>query len=246
MLLGLPAGACAARRQDSELEWPVGVGIALALLLMGVVFNTARDGADEFTLMQGAGDADMRSAELTRLQDWVLLEDDLRRPSLGSESQPAVTASWSTPASFIQNAGESGNARDLELRARYRRLLSTGDADPLLSLAKPAGNEQAAELRGSHERRRSAKATGSAGGSARCGDGGNPHHGARAHPPAPKQMGVGDVASLWSAYAPVMDRNRYILHGEFARGGMGRILRAYDVRLGRMVALKELQLRKGP
>jgi hypothetical protein len=137
VLLGVPLALCVrARRQDSELEWPVAVGTVLALLLAGLVFITARDGASyEFTLMQGAGDASMRNAELTRLQDWVLLEYDLRRPSLGSESQPAATASWSTPASFIQNAGESGNARDNELRARYRRLLSTGDADPLVSLA---------------------------------------------------------------------------------------------------------------
>lgn len=138
VLLGGPLALCVrARRRDSEREWPVGVGIALGLLLVGLLFMTARDRASyEFTLVQGAMNADMRSAELTRLQDWSLLGYDLRRPSVGSESRQGVTASWSTPATFIQNAGEPGNPRDVELRARYQRLLSTGDADPLKSLAQ--------------------------------------------------------------------------------------------------------------
>jgi hypothetical protein len=47
--------------------------------------------------------------------------------------------------------------------------------------------------------------------------------------------GPGDPASL-----PVVPRDRYAVEGEFARGGMGRILSAHDRRLGRPVALKEL------
>jgi serine/threonine protein kinase len=40
---------------------------------------------------------------------------------------------------------------------------------------------------------------------------------------------------------PQVPREAYEVEGEFARGGMGRILLARDRRLGRLVALKELQ-----
>jgi hypothetical protein len=40
---------------------------------------------------------------------------------------------------------------------------------------------------------------------------------------------------------PRVARENYVVEGEFARGGMGRILSARDRRLGRAVALKELQ-----
>lgn len=39
---------------------------------------------------------------------------------------------------------------------------------------------------------------------------------------------------------PVIDPQRYQVLGEFARGGLGRILKVKDVRLGRIVALKEM------
>jgi serine/threonine protein kinase len=44
----------------------------------------------------------------------------------------------------------------------------------------------------------------------------------------------------------VVDRQTYVIEGVFARGGIGRILRARDVRLGRPVALKELLDPQGP
>jgi Tfp pilus assembly protein PilF len=44
---------------------------------------------------------------------------------------------------------------------------------------------------------------------------------------------------------PVVARESYAVEGEFARGGMGRILSARDRRLGRSVALKELQAESG-
>jgi WD40 repeat protein len=44
---------------------------------------------------------------------------------------------------------------------------------------------------------------------------------------------------------PVVDPGRYELHGEIARGGLGRILKARDVWLDRMIAIKEL-LHGGP
>ncbi|HWE26383.1 MAG TPA: hypothetical protein VHB97_00195, partial [Polyangia bacterium] len=48
-------------------------------------------------------------------------------------------------------------------------------------------------------------------------------------------------AGLSAAAAPVHDSaTAYRVHGEHARGGIGRILRAEDLRLNRPVALKEL------
>src|SRR5690349_17400509 len=44
-------------------------------------------------------------------------------------------------------------------------------------------------------------------------------------------------------HLPVDDPDRYSLVGEHARGGLGRVVRAVDTRLGRTVAVKEL-LRK--
>ena len=52
---------------------------------------------------------------------------------------------------------------------------------------------------------------------------------------------AGDVTSL-----PLVPRENYAVEGEFARGGMGRILSARDRRLGRPVALKELQAEAAP
>jgi tetratricopeptide (TPR) repeat protein len=53
--------------------------------------------------------------------------------------------------------------------------------------------------------------------------------------PTPPPAGGRDAASL-----PVVSPDQYAVEGEFARGGMGRILRAHDRRLGRPVAVKEL------
>ncbi|WP_224249831.1 protein kinase domain-containing protein [Hyalangium gracile] len=47
-------------------------------------------------------------------------------------------------------------------------------------------------------------------------------------------------------HLPVVDKQTYVVEGVFARGGIGRILRARDVRLGRPVALKELLDPQGP
>jgi tetratricopeptide (TPR) repeat protein len=57
----------------------------------------------------------------------------------------------------------------------------------------------------------------------------------------PGGAGEGDASRL-----PVVGREHYAVEGEFARGGMGRILSARDRRLGRTVALKELQAAAAP
>jgi len=58
-------------------------------------------------------------------------------------------------------------------------------------------------------------------------------------------VATGGVRSADASSLAVVDRERYAIEGEFARGGMGRILSARDVRLGRPVAVKELQMRTG-
>jgi WD40 repeat protein len=58
----------------------------------------------------------------------------------------------------------------------------------------------------------------------------HPRNGTHAGPPS-----LGRKDSL-----PVAARERYLLHGVVAEGGLGRILRAEDLHLERMVALKEL------
>ena len=61
---------------------------------------------------------------------------------------------------------------------------------------------------------------------------------AKARTPAPTPQGA--------EHLPVVDKRTYVVEGTFARGGIGRILRARDVRLGRPVALKELLDPKSP
>jgi len=62
----------------------------------------------------------------------------------------------------------------------------------------------------------------------------------------------GTVVTLAPAIAtdvdalPLVGRENYLIEGEFAQGGMGRILSAHDRRLGRTVALKELQADASP
>ena len=58
--------------------------------------------------------------------------------------------------------------------------------------------------------------------------------------PAPQHTGPGAASGWNAADLPVVDPERYLVSGEFARGGMGRIMSARDRRLGRPVALKEL------
>src|SRR5258708_39905934 len=54
-------------------------------------------------------------------------------------------------------------------------------------------------------------------------------------PPAPAVTGPSIRDPL-----PVDDPDRYQLVAEHARGGLGRVVRAHDRRLGRTVAVKEL------
>lgn len=48
------------------------------------------------------------------------------------------------------------------------------------------------------------------------------------------------VARAWSPHLPMIERGYYRMHGELARGGLGRVSHARDRRLGRDVAIKEL------
>ena len=53
-------------------------------------------------------------------------------------------------------------------------------------------------------------------------------------------LGAEDAAAAMVAGMPVVDRDAYALRGEIKRGGMGRVLAADDLRIGRPVAIKEL------
>lgn len=55
------------------------------------------------------------------------------------------------------------------------------------------------------------------------------------HAPHPSHAGTASSSAL-----PVVDPSRYAIAGELAHGGIGRILRARDLRLDRPVAIKEL------
>src|SRR5262245_32265688 len=49
------------------------------------------------------------------------------------------------------------------------------------------------------------------------------------------------LAALKSALdLPIVDRTNYAVLAEYARGGLGRIVRARDKRTGRVVAIKEM------
>jgi WD40 repeat protein/tRNA A-37 threonylcarbamoyl transferase component Bud32 len=63
-------------------------------------------------------------------------------------------------------------------------------------------------------------------------------------PPLPKDRPQPGVA-LQDARLPTVDRSAYDVGGVFAQGGLGRILKARDVRLNRQVALKEVLTREG-
>jgi eukaryotic-like serine/threonine-protein kinase len=56
----------------------------------------------------------------------------------------------------------------------------------------------------------------------------------------PGPSGPGSSTRYVAARLPVVDRDGYEIAGEVARGGIGRILRARSVHLGRPVAIKEL------
>jgi len=74
----------------------------------------------------------------------------------------------------------------------------------------------------------------------------DPTQGPDAPPTIPHLLGetiatpVPPAAGGKEASLPVVSPDQYAVEGEFARGGMGRILRAHDRRLGRPVAVKEL------
>ena len=59
---------------------------------------------------------------------------------------------------------------------------------------------------------------------------------------ATSPAGTGRDSDALTEVSPAL----YRVEGEFARGGMGRILLAHDLRLGRTVALKELYAEAGP
>jgi WD40 repeat protein len=63
----------------------------------------------------------------------------------------------------------------------------------------------------------------------------------RITPPPPGPPPPSSRKSAATARLPVVERDAYRILGELARGAIGRISRARDQRLGRMVALKELR-----
>jgi hypothetical protein len=71
-------------------------------------------------------------AELTRVQDWVLLEHELSKAvALPSEGpRPRMSAEGHLVPGFIEGADSLTGPRGDELRERYARLISTGSASP--------------------------------------------------------------------------------------------------------------------
>ncbi len=78
------------------------------------------------------------TVELTRMQDWLLLEHELSSPPPGGRGGPRLLAAGRDAVPrFIQTAHTLTSPRDLELRERYARLLSTGAASPFWDPAAP-------------------------------------------------------------------------------------------------------------
>ncbi len=79
-------------------------------------------------------------AELTRMQDWLLLEHDLSTGSGGGGERPsllAAAAARDKVTRFIQTADTLTSPRELQLRERYARLLSTGPTSPFEDESAP-------------------------------------------------------------------------------------------------------------
>src|SRR5688572_16243650 len=60
--------------------------------------------------------------------------------------------------------------------------------------------------------------------------------------PAGSARTTNEVVAATRDYAELLpvDRHHYVIANEIAKGGMGRVLEARDLRLGRQVAIKEL------
>ncbi|MCP3138069.1 WD40/YVTN/BNR-like repeat-containing protein [Pyxidicoccus xibeiensis] len=71
--------------------------------------------------------------EVTRMQDWLLLEHDLSSVAIvHAEGSPPV-ASRDSVSEFIEAADSLTSPRDLELRERYARLIASGAQSPFVT-----------------------------------------------------------------------------------------------------------------
>lgn len=120
------------RRRDETLG-----RVCLWLLLLsvpgalGLHWYTAR------VITFGKGVAPL-AVELTRMQDWLLLEYELSPAFLnGGENRRALGASLDVVPRFVQNVNTHTSARDLALHERYARLIATGAASPFWDLSFP-------------------------------------------------------------------------------------------------------------
>lgn len=109
------------RRRDEA--W---VRVCLGLILLSVPGAYSLHGYTSRVITFGKG-ISPAPAELTRMQDWLLLEHELTG---GGVTRRLLAAGREAVPQFIRSVDTLTSPRELELRERYARLISTGAVSP--------------------------------------------------------------------------------------------------------------------
>jgi hypothetical protein len=120
------------RRAHREVRGALAVALVTFAGWQGFDLFISSNATTEFSLTSYS--AGGTSGEIGRIQDWLLLEHDLKGAPGGDETKPLSEATWKTPQEFIRNTSAPGSARDRELRERYARLIATGATSPFAFL----------------------------------------------------------------------------------------------------------------
>jgi len=126
--------------------------LALSLAAFGVwQLGTALIGPHapymyNFEFARGSDNFFLQASQLTRAQDWVLLEHDLALASAKREAPQLPRRPWYLNSSFLTSQRELTSPQDLELLQRYERI-SAIPRSPGMSLGECARSPGPPELR---------------------------------------------------------------------------------------------------